>query len=77
MAQKVGRRFANFMGMMLSKGPYDASSRYEVLVGRTMAACIHPQAAWQSTVRSFRFLLFAGYFAAGYIAGLVAIALMD
>lgn len=77
MAQKVGRRFANFMGMMLSKAPYDASSRYEVLVGRTMAACIHPQAAWQSTVRSFRFLLLAGYFAAGYIAGLVAIALMD
>lgn len=75
--QKVGRCFANSMGMMLFNERHGASSRYEVLVGRTMAACIHPQAAWQSTVRSFRFLLFAGYFAAGYIAGLVAIALMN
>ena len=55
----------------------DASNRYEILVGRTIAACVHPQAAWQSTVRSFRFLMFAGYFTAGYIAGLVAIVLMD
>jgi hypothetical protein len=76
LAQKVGRRFANLIGMMLSNG-HGASNRYEVLVGRTMAACIYPQAAWHSTVRSFRFLLFAGYFAAGYIAGLVAIALMN
>jgi hypothetical protein len=63
--------------MMPSKSRTGGSSRYEIFVGRTMAACVHPQAAWQSTVRSFRFLMFAGYFTAGYIAGLVAIALIN
>ena len=52
-------------------------NRGEVLVGRTMAACVHPLAAWHSRIRSFRVLLLAGYFAAGYIAGLVAIVLMN
>jgi hypothetical protein len=54
-----------------------ASSRFEVLAGRTLAACVHPQAAWSCTVRSFRVLLIAGYFAAGYFTALAAIALMN
>jgi hypothetical protein len=53
------------------------NNRGEVLVGRTMAACVHPLAAWHSRVRSFRVLLLAGYFAAGYLAGLVAIVMMN
>jgi hypothetical protein len=33
-------------------------------------------AAWRSKTRSFRVLLVAGYFAAGYLAVLVTIALL-
>jgi hypothetical protein len=52
-------------------------NRSEVLVGRTMAACVHPLAAWHSRVPEFRVLLLAGYFAAGYLAGLFAIVMMN
>jgi hypothetical protein len=51
------------------------ANRCEVLAGRTLAACVHPLAAWRCTVPSFRVLLLAGYFAAGYIVTLT-IALM-
>jgi len=51
--------------------------RLEVLFGRTLAACIHPIAAWRYDIRSFRVLLLAGYFTAGYIAVLLAVVLMD
>ena len=51
--------------------------RPEVLFGRTLAACIHPSAAWRYHIRSFRVLLLAGYFTAGYIAVLLAVVLMD
>jgi hypothetical protein len=51
--------------------------RAEVLVGRTLAACIHPIAAWRYDMRSFRVLLLAGYFTAGYIAVLLAVVLMN
>ena len=49
---------------------------HEVLIGRSLAACVHPMAAWQSKVRSFRLLLVAGYFAVGYVTVLVAITLI-
>ena len=49
---------------------------HEVLIGRSLAACVHPMAAWQSKARSFRVLLVAGYFALGYLAVLTAIALI-
>ena len=51
--------------------------RAEVLAGRTLAACDHPHAAWQSTVRSFRVMLVAGYFAAGYLLALLAMVLFQ
>jgi hypothetical protein len=58
--------------------PSDRSiHRAEVLFGRTLAACIHPVAAWRYNIRSFRVLLLAGYFAAGYIAVLLAVVLMN
>ena len=53
-----------------------SSNRCEVLIGRSLAACVHPQAAWVSTVRSFRLLLLAGYFTAGYITVLAALTLV-
>ena len=51
--------------------------RTEILVGRTFAACAHPVAAWRHAVRSFRVLLLAGYFAAGYIAVLLTMIFAD
>jgi hypothetical protein len=48
---------------------------HEVLIGRSLAACVHPMAAWRSKTRSFRVLLLTGYFALGYIAVLAGIAL--
>ncbi|MGH9257722.1 MAG: hypothetical protein ACRD3C_24450 [Vicinamibacterales bacterium] len=53
------------------------SSRCEVLAGRTVAACVHPLAAWSCARRSFRVLLVAGYVAAGYVAALTAMVLMN
>jgi hypothetical protein len=53
-----------------------SSNCYEILLGRSLAACVHPFAAWQSTVRSFRVLLVAGYFAVGYVAALAAMFLL-
>jgi len=54
-----------------------SSSRWhEVLIGRSLAACVHPIAAWQSKVRSFRLLVVASYFTVGYVTVLVAITLI-
>jgi hypothetical protein len=58
--------------------PSDRSIRpAEVLFGRTLAACIHPIAAWRYDIRSFRVLLLAGYFTAGFIVVLLAVVLMN
>jgi hypothetical protein len=54
-----------------------SANRWEIFAGRTLAACVHPTAAWQSTVRSFRVLLVAGYFAAGYIGALALMLMKD
>jgi hypothetical protein len=61
---------------MTSQTPSSSSRWHEVLIGRSLAACVHPMAAWQSRARSFRVLLVAGYFAMGYMTVLAAIALM-
>ena len=60
---------------MASHSPSSSSHWHEVLLGRSLAACIHPIAAWQSRARTFRVLVVAGYFAVGYITVLAAIAL--
>jgi hypothetical protein len=56
--------------------PHFSILRPEILLGRSLAACVHPMAAWQSKARSFRLLLVAGYFAVGYLTVLATIALM-
>ena len=61
----------------MASHPFNSSSHWhEVLLGRSLAACVHPMAAWQSKARSFRVMLVAGYFAVGYITVLAAIALI-
>jgi hypothetical protein len=54
-----------------------SANRWEIFAGRTLAACVHPTAAWHSTIRSFRVLLVAGYFAAGYIGAFALMLMKD
>ena len=43
------------------------SHRLEVLIGRSVALCIHPLAAWRSRSRKDRALLLISYFAISYV----------
>jgi hypothetical protein len=52
-----------------------SANRIEIALGRTAAACVHPLAAWHDARRTFRVLLVAGYFAAGFVAALAALIL--
>ena len=63
-------------GAMTSPSSRSSIRWHEVLLGRSMAACVHPMAAWQSKARSFRVLLVASYFVVGYLSGLAALALI-
>ena len=47
------------------------STGLEILLGRSLAACVHPVAAWRSGSRSARVQFFFGYFVAGYVVFLV------
>jgi hypothetical protein len=49
------------------------ANRIEIALGRMAAACVHPLAAWHDARRTFRVLLVAGYFAAGFVAALAAL----
>jgi len=52
------------------------STRGEILIGRSLAACVHPVAAWRSGSRSARAQFFVGYFVAGYVLVFLALLLM-
>jgi hypothetical protein len=45
----------------------------EVVLGRSLACCAHPAAAWRQLPTSGRVLLIAAYFSAGYLASLLAL----
>ena len=47
------------------------STGLEILLGRSLAACVHPVAAWRSGSRSARAQFFFGYFVAAYVLFLV------
>jgi hypothetical protein len=52
------------------------SSPLEIAIGRSLAMCAHPVAAWRlSSVRG-RLVVVAGYAAAGYLAVFGALVLM-
>jgi hypothetical protein len=53
--------------------PARPANRIEIALGRMAAACVHPLAAWHDTRRTFRVLLVAGYFTAGFVAALAAL----
>jgi len=61
---------------MTRVAPARSANRFEIALGRMAAACVHPLAAWHDARRTFRVLLVAGYFAAGFVAALAAVALM-
>ena len=52
------------------------STRSEIFIGRSLAICAHPIAAWRTAARSMRVILLAGYFTAGYVAVLGLLALL-
>jgi hypothetical protein len=45
----------------------------EIVLGRTLAACIHPFAAWRLLSTSWRLLMLAAYAATSYVTVLAAL----
>jgi hypothetical protein len=52
------------------------STRCEILLGRSLAVCVHPAAAWRSGSMSLRLQCFFGYFAAAYVLVLLALVIL-
>lgn len=48
------------------------SSQVEIVIGRSLAACAHPQAAWRRG-RQGRIPVVIGYFLAGYLLSFVTL----
>jgi hypothetical protein len=48
------------------------SSKLEIVIGRSLAACAHPLAAWRIG-RQGRILILVGYFLAGYLLSFVTL----
>ena len=46
---------------------YKSSDLAAIVVGRTLAACVHPFAAWRVLSSSWRSLMLTAYAAAGYV----------
>jgi hypothetical protein len=53
-----------------------ASTPTEILIGRWLAVCVHPVAAWRTNSRSMRLGCVSGYFAGSYILVLLALAFL-
>jgi hypothetical protein len=60
----IGRNLAVSTGMLTQS----ASSRIEILIGRSLAMCVHPYAAWRSHSTRGRVFVFCAYLAASYAA---------
>lgn len=45
----------------------------DIVIGRTLACCAHPAAAWRRLSLSGRVLIVAAYFAVGYFAVLAVL----
>ena len=58
------------------EGMSDSASRTEVLIGRSLAACVHPYAAWHFGSVPVRAWVLAAYFATGYLAVFCALELV-
>jgi hypothetical protein len=52
------------------------STRTEIFIGRSLAICAHPVAAWRTTARSVRVRLVAGYFTVAYVTAFALMSLL-
>jgi hypothetical protein len=46
---------------------------FEILIGRGLACCLHPQAAWRATTRVGRAFVICAYAAGGFATTLAAL----
>jgi hypothetical protein len=53
--------------------PDRPSTPLEILIGRSMAAVVHPVAAWRSGSKAARLHFLAGYFVASYVLVFLAL----
>jgi hypothetical protein len=60
---------------MASTAAARSANQIEIALGRTVAACAHPLAAWRTARRSFRLMLVVGYFSLGFSAVLAVLLL--
>jgi len=61
--------------MMAPTAAARSANKIEIAIGRTVAACAHPLAAWRTARRSFRLMLVVGYFSLGFTTVLTALLL--
>ena len=52
------------------------ASTFEIVIGRSLAACVHPIAAWRHRSKSVRYQVVAGYVLASYVLGLLILLLL-
>jgi hypothetical protein len=46
---------------------------FEILIGRGLACCFHPRAAWRATTRAGRAFVICAYAAGGFVTTLAAL----
>jgi hypothetical protein len=63
--------------MTIRQRPDRPSNRLEIAMGRSLAICVHPMAAWRSSSYRERLVLVGGYIGVGYFATLVALRLLS
>jgi hypothetical protein len=73
-----GRRFACDLPAMPSPQRQDRpSNRLEIMIGKSLAICLHPMAAWLTRSQRKRLVLVGGYVGAGYVVVLIALLLLS
>lgn len=55
-------------------GARATAAPHEIFLGRAVAICVHPLAAWRVDGRATRAMLVGGYFVIGFTTVLVALA---
>jgi hypothetical protein len=75
---RAGLDLVSFLRLVTAMAPAykPVNGRVEVLVGRSLAVCVHPYAAWRSRSANQRTLLLLAYFTVSYLLvfGLLRIA---
>jgi hypothetical protein len=75
---RAGFDLVSFLRLVTVMAPAykPVNRRFEVLVGRSVAVCVHPYAAWRSRSANQRALLLLAYFTVSYLLvfGLLRIA---